>query len=214
MASELSSRHPDQDAQRGFEPGRPFAKHAQQVRAARSRAWRISLASMQKPSAILNIELPYRATSCGRFSRGGRHEPMRSSVEGKMAKKSKSQKQTVSRVMHEFKHGELKIRGTGSKVKSRRQAVAIALRESGASNQETSAGNKGNLRRAKAKERRGDTGEARREGKTAQTRTLRTATASRATGGKTKAALYAEAKRRNISGRSRMSKVELTKALR
>lgn len=36
-----------------------------------------------------------------------------------MAKESKAQKETVERVMHEFKHGELKTRG-GAKVKSRR----------------------------------------------------------------------------------------------
>jgi hypothetical protein len=130
-----------------------------------------------------------------------------------MARQSKPQKQTVSRVMHEFKHGELRVRGKGPKVKSRRQAVAIALHESGSTNQESAAKNKHNLRRTKAKERKGDTGEARREGKRAQNRTLRTATASRATHGKTKAALYAEAKRRNISGRSTMSKAELAKAL-
>ncbi len=130
-----------------------------------------------------------------------------------MARQSKSQKQTVSRVMHEFKHGELRIRGKGPKVKNRRQAVAIALRESGASNQQSSSKNKRDLRHTKAKEQRGDTAEARREGKRAQDRTMRAATASRATHGRSKASLYAEAKRRNIPGRSTMSKAELAKAL-
>jgi hypothetical protein len=37
--------------------------------------------------------------------------------------------------MHEFKHGELKS-GRGGKVKSRRQAIAIALKEAGASKSE------------------------------------------------------------------------------
>jgi hypothetical protein len=40
----------------------------------------------------------------------------------------------VEKVMHEYKHGELKS-GSGGKVKSRKQAIAIALneaRESGA----------------------------------------------------------------------------------
>jgi hypothetical protein len=41
----------------------------------------------------------------------------------------------VKKVMHEYKHGQLKSGGSGAKVKSRKQAVAIALseaRESGA----------------------------------------------------------------------------------
>ena len=49
-----------------------------------------------------------------------------------MAKQSKAQKETVARVMHEFKHGELKMRGTGPKVKNPKQAIAIALHEAGA----------------------------------------------------------------------------------
>lgn len=98
-----------------------------------------------------------------------------------MARQSKPQKQTVSRVMHEFKHGELRIRGKGPKVKNRRQAVAIALHESGSTNQESASKNKRNLRRTKSKERRGDTGEARREGKRVQNRTLRTAAAIQST---------------------------------
>ena len=45
------------------------------------------------------------------------------------------QKRITGRVMHEFKHGELKSGpgGKGGRVKSRRQAVAIALEEAGAS---------------------------------------------------------------------------------
>jgi hypothetical protein len=44
------------------------------------------------------------------------------------------QRRKVKRVMHEFKEGELKAgRGRRSKVKSRRQAIAIALSESGQS---------------------------------------------------------------------------------
>jgi hypothetical protein len=47
---------------------------------------------------------------------------------------SPRQKRKVKRVMHEFKHGELKGgRGRRGKVKSRRQAVAIAMSESGQS---------------------------------------------------------------------------------
>src|SRR4051794_5246127 len=46
---------------------------------------------------------------------------------------SKEQKETIERVMHEFKHGDLRIRGTGPKVKNPKQAIAIALHEAGAS---------------------------------------------------------------------------------
>ncbi len=50
-----------------------------------------------------------------------------------MAKKKTSprQRRTTGRVMHEFKHGELKSGrgGKGGKVKSRKQAIAIALSE-------------------------------------------------------------------------------------
>lgn len=51
-----------------------------------------------------------------------------------MAKTTKSQRKTVGRVMHEYAHGELKSgpRGKAGKVKSRKQAVAIALSEAGA----------------------------------------------------------------------------------
>ncbi len=53
-----------------------------------------------------------------------------------MPKESKGQKETVERVMHEYKHGELET-GRGTPVKSRKQAVAIALHEAGATNQES-----------------------------------------------------------------------------
>ena len=44
------------------------------------------------------------------------------------AKTSRRQRKTIGRVMHEYKHGELKSGGR-KKVKSRKQAVAIALNE-------------------------------------------------------------------------------------
>jgi hypothetical protein len=46
-----------------------------------------------------------------------------------MAQTSTRQRKTTGRIMHEFAHGELKSgpRGKGGKVKSRRQAIAIAL---------------------------------------------------------------------------------------
>jgi hypothetical protein len=57
-------------------------------------------------------------------------------------RESEPQKETVERVMHEFKHGELKSGNSGQKVKSRKQAVAIALSEAGESNQQTPQENK------------------------------------------------------------------------
>jgi hypothetical protein len=44
------------------------------------------------------------------------------------SKKAVSEKDTVERVMHEFKEGSLKS-GSGAKVKSRKQAIAIGLSE-------------------------------------------------------------------------------------
>lgn len=73
-----------------------------------------------------------------------------------MAKQSKQQKDTMERVMHEFKHGELGMRG-GREVKNPRQAIAIGLREAGASRYETKKENACNLRRTKHKERSGET---------------------------------------------------------
>jgi hypothetical protein len=45
---------------------------------------------------------------------------------------STRQKRKVGRVMHEYKHGQLKSGGR-RRVKSRRQAIAIAMSESGQS---------------------------------------------------------------------------------
>ncbi|CAH2600654.1 conserved protein of unknown function [Rhodovastum atsumiense] len=53
-----------------------------------------------------------------------------------MAKQSDAQKETVGRVMHEFKHGELESGRTGRKVRNPRQAIAIALSEAGASREQ------------------------------------------------------------------------------
>ncbi|HZU90517.1 MAG TPA: DUF6496 domain-containing protein [Stellaceae bacterium] len=108
---------------------------------------------------------------------------------------SKEQKKTVRRVMHEFKHGELS-RGRGGKVENPKQAVAIALHEAGASKYESPEKNRENLRRTKSRERHGAGGRSRSGG-----------------GGATRKELYAEAKRRNIPGRSKMSKSQLAHAL-
>jgi Family of unknown function (DUF6496) len=109
------------------------------------------------------------------------------------ARQSKAQKETIGRVMHEYKHGELETRG-GRKVKSARQAVAIGLREAGASRYESTAENRKNLRRTKQRERHRETGQAKTEGSRAE--------------------LYEEARRRNIPGRSKMDKGALRRALK
>ncbi len=129
---------------------------------------------------------------------------------------SKAQKETVGRVMHEFKHGELEIGRGDKKVKNPKQAIAIALHEAGATNQESSSKNRKTLAHTKAKERSGKTAEAQKEGKSAQRRTLHSAThRAKSNHGheSTKGELYAEAQKRGIEGRSKMSKPELEKAL-
>ena len=112
---------------------------------------------------------------------------------------TKGQKATVERVMHEFKHHELKGRD-GKPIKDRKQAVAVALSEAGDSNQVTPKQNRHNLAHAKANEKAGNTGEQEKEGKGAMT--------------KNRSELYAEAKKRDIPGRSKMSKAQLEKSLR
>jgi hypothetical protein len=102
-----------------------------------------------------------------------------------MPRQSKAQQETVARVMHEFKHGELESSG-GRKVKNSKQAIAIALHEAGATNQESPARNRKNLARTKRRESAAE---------------------------RSRQELYAEAKKRGIAGRSRMSKEELVRAL-
>jgi hypothetical protein len=89
------------------------------------------------------------------------------SKEKTMAKETMAQRKTTGRVMHEFKHGELKSgrSGKGGKVKSRRQAIAIALKEAGASKYESKGGNRRNLARSKRKEAAGRTSQQEREGR-------------------------------------------------
>ncbi|MCC2977457.1 DUF6496 domain-containing protein [Sphingomonas sp. PL-96] len=102
-----------------------------------------------------------------------------------MAKQSKAQQETVERVLHEFKEGELQS-GSGDKVKDRKQAVAIALSEAGASNQQSPSENKRRLAKTKRQER---------------------------DDAPTKAELYERAKKQDIAGRSKMSKAQLEKAV-
>src|ERR1700744_4854105 len=84
-----------------------------------------------------------------------------------MPKESMSQRKTTGRVMHEFAHGELRSGrgGKGGKVKSRRQAIAIALREAGASKDQGRSANKRSLARSKHKEAEGKTYQQEAEGK-------------------------------------------------
>jgi hypothetical protein len=132
-----------------------------------------------------------------------------------MAKQTPAQKETVERVMHEFKHGELKIRGNGPKVKNPKQAIAIALHEAGATNQESPKKNRENLKKTKAKERRGETAQAAAEGKGRASKKAASGRkpAAKSRGEKTRAELYEMAKKRDIQGRSKMSKGELERAL-
>ena len=154
-----------------------------------------------------------------------------------MPQTSPRQRKTTGRVMHEFKHGELKSGrgGKGGKVKSRRQAVAIALKEAGASKYESKRKNKRNLTKTERKEARGETYQQEREGKShvgargrressramggknATKRTARGKKAARSrarhNGSATKQSLYGRAKARGIEGRSKMSKRQLENAL-
>src|SRR5258706_8612458 len=84
-----------------------------------------------------------------------------------MAKSSPSQRKTAGRVMHEFKHGELKSgkSGKGGKVKSRKQAIAIAMHESGTSKYDSSSKKKSNVAKSKRKESKGETYQQEKEGK-------------------------------------------------
>ncbi|WP_181707235.1 DUF6496 domain-containing protein [Chthonobacter rhizosphaerae] len=113
-----------------------------------------------------------------------------------MARQTDAQKETVERVMHEFKHGELEQRN-GKRVRNPRQAIAIALSEAGASNRQSPEENRRRLKDTKRKERSGRTARDAAEGK-----------------GPTRAELYAEARKRDLPGRSRMTKDELARALK
>jgi len=129
-----------------------------------------------------------------------------------MAKETSGQRKTVGRVMHEWKHGELES-SRGGKVKSRRQAVAIALSEAGESNQQSPGQNRRQYARSKSKERRGQTAQQVKEGKSAVARRP-ASSRKRRDQGPTKAQLYQQAMRRKIPGRSRMNKAQLERALR
>lgn len=84
-----------------------------------------------------------------------------------MARQSTSQRKSVGRVMHEFKHGELKsgAGGRAGKVKNPRQAIAIALNEAGASKYESKEEKRRSYALTKQKEARGETAQQETEGK-------------------------------------------------
>src|SRR5580704_8215118 len=96
-----------------------------------------------------------------------------------------TQRKTVKRVMHEYKHGELKTTRGTRKVKNPKQAIAIALSEAGASKYDTPKERTHNLRRTKTKEQRGETGQAATEGRARAARTP--ATPSKSATGKSAA---------------------------
>jgi hypothetical protein len=154
-----------------------------------------------------------------------------------MPQTSPRQRKTTGRVMHEFKHGELRSGpgGKGGKVKSRRQAIAIALKEAGASKYESKSENRRNFSHTKRKERRGETYQQETEGRshvgargrressrgmggrnakrTTAAGRKAARTRSRRAGHATKAELYRRARARGIEGRSKMSKQQLENAL-
>jgi len=150
-----------------------------------------------------------------------------------MAKATPRQRRTEGRVMHEFKHGELKS-GRGGKVKSRKQAIAIALSEAGASKYGSKRKNRSNRAKTERKEARARTAQQEREGrahigawgkrestraeggKNARHRTAagKRAARARVQGGPTKAQLYRQAKRQHIPNRSKMTKTQLENALK
>jgi hypothetical protein len=149
-----------------------------------------------------------------------------------MSKATPRQRRTEGRVMHEFKHGELKS-ARGGKVKNRKQAVAIALSEAGASKHASGRKNRSNRAKTERKESRGRTAQQEREGKrhigakgkrestpAEGGRNAKSLTAagsraarSRISGGPTRAQLYAKAKARHIPDRSKMTKAQLENAL-
>jgi hypothetical protein len=155
-----------------------------------------------------------------------------------MAKPSPRQRRTEGRVMHEFEHGELKSGpgGRGGKVKSRKQAIAIALSEAGASKYASKSKNRSNRAKTSGKEAKGRTAQQEREGKShigaegrrestpaeggddaqrltaAGTRAVRTRV--RNSSDATKSELYRLAQKRDVPNRSKMTKIQLENALK
>jgi len=155
-----------------------------------------------------------------------------------MAKSSPRQRKTIGRVMHEYEHGELKSgrSGKAGKVRSRKQAIAIALNEAGKSKYNSEKKNRKNRTRSERKETRGETYQQETEGRS-HVGAQQKRESSRAMGGKnatrlTKAGakgartrarrdgdaskdeLYARAKKRRVAGRSKVTKRQLENVVR
>lgn len=153
-----------------------------------------------------------------------------------MARATERQRRTEGRVMHEFKHGELKSGpgGKGGKVKNRKQAIAIALNEAGQSKYKSDAKNKRTEAKTERKEAHGRTAQQEKEGKnhvganrkrestpamegknaTRPTDAGKEAANTRVRGGQTKDQLYDKAQRRRVPNRSKMTKTQLENAIR
>jgi hypothetical protein len=114
-----------------------------------------------------------------------------------------------------------------ARVKNRRQAIAIALNEAGASKYESERENRANYARTKRKEARGETAQQETEGKSRvgarggreSSPDMGASNAKARRGrarddGPSKAELYKRAQARHIKGRSHMTKRELEKAVR
>ena len=149
---------------------------------------------------------------------------------------SKGASKSVKSAMHRRKKGTLKRgkSGHGGTVKSRKQAIAIALNEAGASKYKSKRKNRSSRARTERKEAQGRTAQQEREGKSrigaagkrestraeggknARHRTAagKRAAASRVRGGSTKAQLYKRAQKQDIPNRSKMTKTQLENALK
>ena len=93
--------------------------------------------------------------------------PMTTSPSKSTSKTTPSQRKTVGRVMHEYEHGELKSGpdGKAGPVKNRKQAIAIALHEAGASKYDSAQERQRSYARTKEKEAKGETYQQETEGK-------------------------------------------------
>jgi hypothetical protein len=117
--------------------------------------------------------------------------------------------------MHEFKHGELKSgrRGRGGKVKSRKQAIAIALHEAGQSKYDTRAERLKGYAKSRRAEAMGRTGQQEEEGASRiGARGKREST--RAMGGKNATRARARKAVRKAGRRATVRKATVRKAVR
>ena len=150
-----------------------------------------------------------------------------------MARQSKAQQKTVARHMHKYKKGAL-TSGSGRKVKNPQQALAIGLSEAGVSRKQGK--RTGASAQADAPKRRGRPPSAQNKARPAtRAAAPKKAAAARGSAGKetgksqatsprraprngdysgwTRIELYQQASKKDIPGRSRMSKAELIQHL-